>query len=106
MGKMKKYILRVAYTVIFLLIGFYSFTQFLSYKITHELQELSSLSYTIAQLKDIHIMCMLDYKFNANSDILSDCKKVGDQLYLSVDQYNNATPYLNFYTQYIQNGDK
>lgn len=98
----KKYLLPLVYVILFSLSSLYIFTQFLSYKITNELNELSSLSYTIQQLKDVHILCMLDYKYNTNSNILVDCKKVGDQLFLSVDKYNNSTPYLNFYTEYIQ----
>ena len=99
----RKYLTITIVTSSFVLVSFYIFVEIIIYKANSEIVQSTKISYKIQQLKDIHTFCILDYRYNStNEDILKDCKKVENKIVLNMNRYNENTPYLNFYSKYIQ----
>ena len=84
-------------------IASYIFVEVLIYKGNKEVKLTRNIIYSIHQLKDIHTLCILDYKFHSDDkNILKECKKVETQIVTTLNNYYEQTPYLNFYKKYIE----
>lgn len=98
----KRYLKLTIYTSIVSFLATYIFVEALIYKSNKEIEITRSIISSIHQLKDLHTMCILDYKFNPhNEEILTECKKVEQQIHTTLNNYNENTPFLNFYTKYF-----
>jgi uncharacterized membrane protein (DUF106 family) len=100
---LKQYLKLMIYISLTIVIVSYIFVQALIYKGNKEIQVTKEMVFTIHQLKDLHTMCILDYQYNTGDKItLKECKKVEKTIMTNLDNYNNQTPYLNFYKKYLQ----
>ena len=103
MKAFKKYLLIVVSASFFALFVLYISMQFFVHKVNQEITAAANLNYNIRQLKDRHILCMLDYKYNPNGkDIFKECKGLERDLIVTLDQYNKSTPLYDIYITYIK----
>ena len=98
-----RYLKLTIYTSLVAVMSSYILVHVLIYKGNQEIEHTKNMIFTIHQLKDLHTLCILDYKFNPyENDILDECKNIELQITSQVDTYYDKTPYLNFYKKYIQ----
>ena len=98
-----KYLQIVIYTSFVVVLVSYILVQTLIHKANKEIQITSGMVSSIHQLKDLHIMCVLDYQYNTgDKKMLEECKKVENKISSTLENYYTQTPYLNFYKEYLQ----
>lgn len=99
----KQYLKLTIYGSLIAVILSYIIMQTLIYKGNQEIENTRVIISSIHQLKDLHTICILDYKYNtANIEYLKECKKIETKMVSAITIYNEKTPYLNFYKKYIQ----